>query len=150
VTVAWLSVLATVALQAACGPAATPEDQVRAVVAAGEEAAEARDLSGLLDLVSPAYLDDEGRGRDELAQYLRGYLVTHPSVHLLTRVRSVEFPYRDLARVELTVGSLGQEESAGIDFDLAADIHDVRLELALEDGDWRVTRARWQRAGGGG
>jgi hypothetical protein len=146
---AGLSVLAAAALLAACGPAATPETQVRAVVAAAADAAEARDLSGLLDLVSSAYTDDEGRGRDDLAQSLRAYLVLHPSVHLLTRVRSVDFPYRDLARVELTVGSLGQEASAGTGFDLAADVHDVRLELALEDGDWRVTRAEWQRAGEG-
>jgi len=132
----------------ACGPGETPDTQVRAVIARGEEAAEARDLSALIDLVSPAFQDGRGGNRDELKQYLRGYLVTHQSIHLLTRVDSVEFPYSDMAKVSLTLGTLGRETAGASAFDLAADVHDVELELQFEDGKWRVTRASWQSASG--
>jgi hypothetical protein len=130
---------------AACGPGETPESQVRAVVARGEKAAEARDLSGLMDLVSPKYQDGQGAGREDLKQYLRGYLVTHQSIHLLVKVDSVEFPYKDMAKVAVTLGTLGRE-AANSTFDLAGDVYDVDLELQLDDGDWRVTRARWHSA----
>jgi hypothetical protein len=128
---------------AGCGDQQTPDARVRAVIAAGEAAAEARDLSGILEHVAPAFRDAQGGGREELKQYLRGYLVTHPSVHLLTRVDSVEFPYRDLARVKLTVGTLGTGSTEAAGFDLAADVHDVVLELQFEDDAWRVVRASW-------
>jgi hypothetical protein len=130
-------------LLASCADRETPEAGVRAVIAAGEEAAEARDLSGILDYVSPAFKDGNGGGRDELKQYLRGYLVTHQSVHLVTRVESMEFPYRDHARVQLKVGTLGREAADTAAFDLAADIQEVVLELQLEDDEWKVVRAAW-------
>lgn len=126
-----------------CGREDAPEAQVRAVIAAGEAAAEARDLSGILEHVSPEFRSDSGGGPDELRQALRGYLVMHQSVHLLTRVDSVEFPYRDYARVRLTVGALGRESAGATGFDLAADVHDVALELRLEDDAWQVVRAEW-------
>lgn len=138
--------LAAVLLASACGPRETPEARVRAVIDAGEAAAEARDLSALMELVSPAYRDERGSDADDLEQTLRGYLVTHPSVHLLTRVESVAFPYRDFARVRLTLGTLGRESAGATAFDVAADVNEIVLELALEDDEWRVVRAAWQSA----
>lgn len=129
----------------ACAPDSTPEQQVRAVVAAGEAAAERRDLRALMDLVSSDFADAYGGGDRELVRMLRAYLVAHPSVHLVTRVESVEFPYTDFAQLRLTVGMLGQEGEGNNEetFKLAADLHSVELELRLEDDDWKVTRAEW-------
>lgn len=138
--------LAVMLLAGACGSRETPEARVRALIDAGEAAAEARDLSALMELVSPAYRDERGSDADELKQYLRGYLFTHQSVQLLTRVESVEFPYRDFARVRLTLGTLGRESAAATAFDVAADVNEIVLELALEDDEWRVVRAAWQSA----
>ena len=141
---ALLAVLVT--FVAGCGEPQTPDALVRAVIAQGEQAAEARDLSGIMDLVAPAFEDGQGGGRDELKQYLRGYLVAHQAIHLLTKVESVEFPYRDMAKVSLTLGTLGRDTAAATAFDLAADVYDVELELKLDDGEWRVTRASWRPA----
>jgi hypothetical protein len=138
-----------VLLFAACGPRDTPESQVRSVISEGETAAEARDLSGLMHLVSPAYRDDRGNGPDELKQYLRGYLVVHQSVHLLVKVGSITFPYRDMARVSLTLASLGTGGAAAGGLDVAGNVYDVHLELQFEDGHWRVTHAAWDPAQGG-
>lgn len=142
--VVMLAVLVTLA--AGCGESQTPDAKVRAVIAQGEQAAEARDLSGIMDLVAPSYQDEQGGGRDELKHYLRGYLVAHQAIHLLAKVESVEFPYRDMAKVSLTLGTLGRDTAAATAFDLAADVYDVELELALDDGEWRVTRASWRPA----
>jgi hypothetical protein len=144
--VAGIVALAVMLLAGACGSRETPEARVRALIDAGEAAAEARDLSALMELVSPAYRDERGSDADELKQYLRGYLFTHQSVQLLTRVESVEFPYRDFARVRLTLGTLGRESAAATAFDVAADVNEIVLELALEDDEWRVVRAAWQSA----
>jgi hypothetical protein len=131
-------------LLVACGPEQTPEAQVRSVIAAGEAAAEARDLSALMELVAADFRDEQVGGREELQQYLRGYLVMHQSIHLLTRVDSVELPYRDMAKVRLTVGTLGRDSAAASALELAADVYDVQLELQLDGDDWRVTRASWR------
>ena len=59
----WFAAVGLVVLVSACGGDQTPEAQVRAVIESGKEAAEARDLSALMDLVSPEYRDDDGRDR---------------------------------------------------------------------------------------
>jgi len=137
-------IVAAAGMLGGCGQEESPDTQVRAVIAAGEAAAEARDLAGLLEHVSPTFRDEHGGGPDELKQYLRGYFVMHQSVHLLTRVESIEFPYRDYARVQLKVGMLGRETAGATSLDLAADAKEIVLELALEDDEWKVVRAAWR------
>ena len=127
-------------LLAACGREPSPEQQVRDTIAAGEQAAEDRDAGALIDLISERYSDDQGRDAALLSQYVRGYLLTHPSIHLVTRIESVEFPYRDLARLRVTIGSLAREDT-GASVDLAADVDEIDIELTREGDDWRVTRA---------
>jgi hypothetical protein len=132
---------------AACSERSTPEQQVRTVIASGEAAAAKRDLSALMDLVSSRYEDAAGGSAVELTRTLRGYFIVNQSVHLLTRIESIEFPYNDMARVRLTVGTLGRQATASDTFELAADVHEVQLELQLERGEWKVTRAGWHPVG---
>jgi hypothetical protein len=128
---------------AGCGPTTTPEQQVRAVIAKAETAAEERNLSGLMDLVSPRYEDAQGGSAVELTRTIRGYFIINQSVHLVTRIESVEFPYKDMARVHLTVGTLGRKATPADTLDVAADVHELEVELQLERGEWKVTRASW-------
>jgi hypothetical protein len=111
------------------------------VIAQGEHAAEQRDFSALMKLVSPQYSDDAGRDAETLEQYVRGYLMIHPSIRLLTRIDSIDFPYKDMARVNVTVGSLARESSESNSFDLAADLQQLEIELVREGEQWRVRRA---------
>lgn len=136
--------LAACLLLAGCGTDTSPEQQVRTVIASAQAAAAERNLSGIMDLVSPRYEDGQGGSAVELSRTLRGYFIANQSVHLLTRVESVEFPYKDMARVHLTVGTLGRKASPADTLELAADLQDVHLELRLERGEWKVTRAEWQ------
>lgn len=126
---------------AGCGPSATPEDAVRALVHEAEVAAEARDASALKDLVADDYADPRGRDAADIRALLHAWLVAHPSVNLLTRVDSVELEGTELARVEVTVGMLGREAKGESDWDLAADVERLELRLAHDGGDWRVVSA---------
>jgi hypothetical protein len=126
---------------AGCGAPDSPEVQVRAVIAAAEQAAEARDVSAVMELVSPDYADADGRQAAELSRYLRGYFIANQAIHLLTRIDSLEFPATDVAEVELTVAMVGRDAEAESAWDLAADIHTFRLTLMEQGGDWRVTHA---------
>ena len=138
--------LLLLAALAGCGREVSPEDEVRAVVAAAEQAAEARDASALLDLVADDYRDGRGNGAAEIRRYARGYLIAHQSIRLLVRIDQLELVARDLARLEATVGMLGREAEAASAWDLAADVYEFDVTLAREDGDWRVTRADWRPA----
>jgi hypothetical protein len=46
-----------------------------------------------------------------------------------------------MARVHLTLGSVGRDATAETSFELAADVERLTLELQLEDGEWKLTRA---------
>jgi hypothetical protein len=136
-----LLVLLVALAHTGCAPDQSPEQQVRDVIAAGESAAERREVGELMDLVSAQYADEEGRDAATLEQYVRGYLLIHPSIHLLTRIESIDFPYADMARVRVTVGSLAREAPDPASLDLAADVEELDIELVREDDTWRVRRA---------
>jgi len=142
------ALLVAIAL-AGCGSDTSPEDAVRAVIDTAEEAAEARDAPALVGLIAPDYGDARGNGAEEIGRYVRGYLLAHQSIRLLTRIESIDFPGTDLARVRATVGMVGREAEAAGAWDLAADVYEFDVTLALEDGEWRGTRADWRRAIGG-
>ena len=134
--------LAAAWLVAACGSHTAPEEEIRALIATAETAAEARDASSLRELIADDYRDGCGRGADELRRYLHGYLVAHQSIRLITRVDTIELEGTEVARAQVTVGMLGRQSDAAWEF--AADVYRFDLRLALEDGEWRVTRAAWQ------
>lgn len=139
-----ISALAVAVALTACGPERSPGEEVRAVVAAAEEAAEARDAATLLGFVAADYRDDQGNGAEEIGRYLRGYLLAHQSVHLVTRVEDVELPADGLARLRATVGMLGREVAGDPAWDLAAEVYEFDVTLAREGGEWRVIRAAWR------
>lgn len=154
-----------VVLVASCSKEESAEQQVRAVIAHAEERAEARDVGDLAALVSSDYSDARGFDKTALTNYLRGWFVLHPSVNLLVRIESLEFPANNLARVEITVGMLGsrrksrlspaetesesakapQANFADESTDLAAELETLEVELLEENGEWRVIRADRRR-----
>jgi hypothetical protein len=87
----WVALL----LLTACSDDGSPEQQVRAVIESMEVAAEARDVGDLMEHISASYRDAQGQDRTEASRYARGYFIANQSVHLLTRVESLEFPAPD-------------------------------------------------------
>ena len=67
------AIVAVATLVAGCGREESPEAQVRTVIAAGEAAAESRDLAGILEHVSPAFQDGNGDGVGDTPHQLMAY-----------------------------------------------------------------------------
>jgi hypothetical protein len=131
------------ALLAGCSDAASPEQQVRAVIESMELAAEARDVGDLMEHISASYRDAQGQDRTEASRYARGYFIANQSVHLLTRIESLEFPSADEARVKLQVGMAGRGDEQG-SAGLTADLYNFDVALVREDGEWKVSYADWR------
>jgi hypothetical protein len=131
------------ALLSGCADEASPEQQVRAVIEAMELAAEQRDVGELMQHISDNYRDAQGQDRTEVSRYVRGYFVVNQSVHLLTRIESLEFPAPDEARVKLQVGMAGREGEPGA-AGFTADVHNFDVVLVREDDAWKVSYADWR------
>ena len=106
-----------------------------------ELAAEARDVGNLMEHISANYRDAQGQDGTEASRYVRGYFIANQSVHLLTRIESLEFPSADEARVKLQVGMAGRGDEQG-SAGLTADLFNFDVALVREDGELesRLTR----------
>lgn len=140
-----IAVLLLASVIAGCGDAESPEQRVRAVVEAMETAVEARDTGDVLELLSPQYRDAYGNTPEEISRYIRGYFVANQSIHLLTRIEEISFPSEDEARASVVVGMLGRESAENDSWDLAADLYRFEIALLLEDDEWKVSWAEWER-----
>jgi outer membrane biogenesis lipoprotein LolB len=137
--ISWIAL----ALLTACSDPASPEQQVRAVIDSLETAVESRDVGALVEHISPNYRDSQGQDRAEASRYARGYFVANQSVHLLTRIESLEFPAPDEARVKLQVGMAGRGGEPGAS-SLNADLYDFDLALVREGDEWKLSYADWR------
>lgn len=126
---------------ASCSEPETPESQVRAALAAIEAAAEAGDVSALRELVSEAYQDGYGHDKQRLADMVRFHVLRHPrGREVIVRVRDVRLTSEATASVMAHAGFAGAGQAA-----LRADAYAIDLDLAREDGAWRVVWAQWRR-----
>ena len=124
-----------------CGEGPTPEQEVRAVLAALEAAAEAGQAGDLSDLVSARYQDPEGHDREQLRAFVAFHVMqSGRGRELIVRVREISFPEPERAAVTLAVGLAG----AGSRF--SAEVYAVDMDLAREDDGWRVAWAQWRPA----
>ena len=138
-----------IALALACSsPSDTPQDRVRAVLAALEAGAQARDAGAMKEHVSETYADPQGNDKRAIAGLVSFHLLRNRSVYLLTRVGDVTLAEPGRARVEVLVAMAGTPiptaaELAGV----RADLYRFDLELREEgDREWRVAAAEWRPA----
>ncbi|MCP4995114.1 MAG: hypothetical protein GY934_15245, partial [Gammaproteobacteria bacterium] len=135
-------------LVAGCsGDPETPEERIRAMIAAGESAVEERSLGDVKALISPGYRDVNHLDRRGVIRILAGYFLRNKSIHLLTQIDAIELPTPETARVRLYVAMAGQpvEGLQGLS-NIRADLHRFDLDLKQEEGEWRVISGQWQRA----
>jgi hypothetical protein len=125
------------------GSAPGPEEELKAWVRRGQEAAEDRDRGTLVDMISPAYADARGNHRDDIGNLLRYYFLRHDRLALLTRIDEINVIGESAAEMELEVGMAG----AGGDAGFRADAWHFDLELERSDGDWQLIAARWGKLG---
>ena len=124
-----------------CREAPTPEQEVRAVLAALEAAAESGRAGDFSELVSARYEDPYGHDREKLRAFVAFHVMqSGRGRELIVRVRDVSFPEPERSVVTLAVGL------AGAGSRLSAEVYAVDLDLAREDETWRVAWAQWHAA----
>ena len=130
---------------AACGgDPESPEQAVRRWLEAGEAAAEARDRTLLLEMVSASYNDPRGNERADIDKLLRLYFLRVQDIALSVHVNEIVLHADTAASVSITVGMLGVRGRLD---SLTANAYRFEFELQLEDGDWRLIAARWAPVG---
>jgi len=122
----------------------SPEQTIRNWVARGESAAEAKDRSGLMEMISARYADSRGNDQERIGQVLRLQFLRQDSIALLTNIEDIVVTDDTAALVRLTVGMAGTGSGA---FGLSADAYRFELELEKPDDDWLLIGARWGELG---
>ena len=144
----YLFVALTTATLMGCGSdPETPEDQIRALIEAGEIAVEARDLSEVRSLISDRYRDEQGLNQQAVSRLIAGQFLIHQSIHLLVQTDDIRLVGPERAEVRVYVAMSGTQLSGPEALlGLQADLFRFDLDLEQEGGDWRVTGGNWRRA----
>jgi hypothetical protein len=131
---------------AACGNTESdPDAALRAWVADAEVAAEEKDRSGLLAMISENYADSRGNDHKRIGDMLRVYFFRQQSIALITSIDEISMMGGSAALVQLTVGMAGTNNSA---LGVSADAYEFELELEIADDEWKLIGARWGELGG--
>ena len=133
-------------LAQACSDDDSTEDQIRHLIENAVQAAEDRSLDGLSDLMHSDFIDQRGNNRQQLAKLLRVYFFRHKSIHLFTRIDSIEMLTANQASVSLHVAMAGTVISdVNALSSLSARIYRFELQLIKQD-DWLLRHASWEPA----
>jgi hypothetical protein len=127
------------------GPSEGPEAALRAWVTQGQELAEDKNRRGLVDMISPDYVDARGNSRDDISDLFRIYFLRTQTVALITKIDELNVFGDDAGEVVLTVGMAGTNEGT---FGFSADAYKFEMEFERDGSEWLLTSARWGELGG--
>jgi hypothetical protein len=134
---------------AACGaPEASPEQEVRDLLSAVVEAAEARSVREVGGFVHEHYSDRRHPDKAAAMRSLYAYLARHRGIHLFHLTKDVGVsPDGTGAQAVVYVAMTGVPiDSVETLVSLKADLYRFDVDLVLDDGSWRVRHTRWRRA----
>jgi len=127
----------------------SPEQQVRAVLAAIEEASEQRSLSGMMQHISNDYIDHRGNTNKDVKRLLQIHLLRNQNISVFTRISSLEVntdSQPQTASVELSAAMAARGVDLSLETNrLKANTHRFSLALTLEGDAWRISSGSWQR-----
>lgn len=142
------ALVAMVLLAAGCGKSdpQSPEQQIRAVVASAENAAQQREIGILRDIVADDYKDGRGYDKRSVVRLAQGYMLRHRNIHLLSKITDLEIIGPKRASTSVLLAMAGRRiESVEHLWDLRADVYRFDLGWSKSDGEWRVATAAWRR-----
>jgi hypothetical protein len=128
----------------------TEEDKVRKVVTSVQQAAGEKKIGAVLEHISKSYRDPQGNDYNGIKGLLAFYFFRHRKV-------SVYMPNIDIvvtgpvakAIFQAILTGRGTGEMAGGILPEALGAYNFDVLLAKEDGQWKVSSAKWERAGEG-
>ena len=132
------------ALPACGGPSSVPEEQLHAWVAAGVDAAKDKNRRELVSMISESYADARGKERGDIENLFRIYFLRQHKIALLTSIEEITVYDDTAAKIKLTVGMAGINNSA---LGLSADAYRFEFELENDADEWQLISARWGELG---
>lgn len=128
----------------------TEEDKVKKVVTSVQQAAEEKKIGAVLDHVSKTYRDPQGNDYNGIKGILAFYFFRHQkvSVYMPNIDIVVSGPTAKAVFQTILTGRGTGEAAAGI-LPEALGAYNFEVLFNKEDGQWKVTSARWERAGEG-
>ena len=145
-TRAFLTACVLAATLSACGgePGSASEQELRAWVDEGIEAAEAKERRRLVGMVSPAYADARGNEISDIENLLRIYIVRQNRIVLLPDIEEITVYDDTAAMVVMTVAMAGTNDGV---LGFSADAYRFALELEKDGSEWQLISARWGELG---
>lgn len=136
---------ASVLLLGGCGePASAPEEELRAWVAAGVDAAENERRRELIGMISSSYADNRGYDRERIDKLLQAYFFRQDRISLLPRIEEITVYDDTAAKIVMTVGMAGTNDGV---LGFSADAYRFAFELEKDADDWLLISARWGELG---
>jgi hypothetical protein len=128
----------------------TEEDKVKKAVTSVQQAAQEKKIGAVLEHISKTYRDPQGNDYNGIKGLLAFYFFRHQKV-------SVYMPNIDIVVTGSTAKAMfqailtgrGTGEAAGGILPEALGAYNFDVLLNKEDGAWKVTSAKWERAGEG-
>ena len=122
------------------------EDEIALTIDSAIEAAENRSTGDFSELIDPNYLDRKGLNKSQLIKLIRLYFFRNKKIFLFTKLKDIEFPAENKARVTLHVAMAGSPISGIIALThLRASVHRFDLVLVKRE-DWLLHSATWRPA----
>jgi hypothetical protein len=132
------------ALGACGGPASEPEEELRAWVADGMEAARNKERRELVGMISSSYADARGNERGDIENLLRVYFLRMSNIKLLSTIEEITVYDDTAAEIIMTIGMAGTHGGA---MGFSADAYRFELELEKDSDEWQLIAARWGELG---
>lgn len=122
--------------------AATPEDEIRALVARCVEAAERQDVAGLADALVDDFQGPSGASKQEVKQILRGQFLRSPEkIVVLTQDLQVKV---DSAITATLQGTFVFARAADGVASASASRYQIDARLEKRGDDWQLVSAQWR------
>jgi hypothetical protein len=136
--------VAALALGACGGPASEPEEELRAWVAEGMEAARNKERRQLVGMISSSYADARGNERGDIENLLRVYFLRMSNIKLLSTIEEITVYDDTAAEIITTLGMAGTHDGV---MGFSADAYRFELELEKDSDEWQLIAARWGELG---
>lgn len=129
----------------ACGESASvPEEELRAWVADGVEAAREKERRRLVGMIASSYADARGNERDDIENLLRVYFLRMNNIKLLSTIEEITVYDETAAKILMTIGMAGTHDGV---MGLSADAYHFEFELEKDTDEWQLIAARWGELG---
>ncbi len=137
-----------VCLVACAADPESPEDEIRRLIDAMEQAAESGSVSQVAEGLHSSYTDAWHQNKAAALRTLFGLFRRHGNIHLFSILKSIQLSDGEKAAKSVVYLAMSGVPVDSLETLLAikADLLRFDIELLLSDGAWQVSAAHWQRA----